>query len=77
MTNNRLVNLVALSIRDHEIMALHFVVVMSLSGIKPFVVISESNLGDIKHSFYAPLADIDLHVHRPKQSFYSACRLYF
>lgn len=58
-------------------MALHFAVVASPSSIKPIVVISESSLGDIKRSFCASLDDIDSHVHRPKQSFYSVCRLSF
>jgi len=40
--------------------------------IKPVVVISEANLGNVKRPFRTPLAHIDPHVHCPKQSFYSA-----
>lgn len=41
--------------------------------IKPVVVISEANLGDIKGAALAPLAHICSHIHRSHNPFHFAC----
>ena len=43
-------------------------------GVKPVVVVGQSNLGYVQGTFRAPLADIDPHVHRSHESFDPAGR---